>query len=377
MKRILLVLAVAFSAALLAEADKVFMKSGQSFEGKIIEENDASIKLKMSKGSVTLKRDEIDHIEKGSSSVDDLDTLLETLSPANPASYADAAEACAAKGLGDGLVIERIANIAISLDPSLCGRAQGAIGDWYSAKGNKARAAEAYLAGFTADWKNATLREKFVKHRDALVTLKKSQMDRLAQSLFLAINDRLAEAMSGLQASANAPGANLISNYAPGYRSYAAFLADVRARVPCKSCGGKIWTKCYQCSGEGASKCSVCDGKGVKIKKVGGSVVDSTECGSCKGAGKIPCSRCKERPGWLKCGTCKGVVPNPSATWDVREISAFRDAIISRMQGSLPAEEQVGARLPRLGATTYDEAFTEDRKIVYSLGKWMTPEEKK
>ncbi len=377
MKRFALSAALLLAAALVAQADKVFMKDGRTFDGKVVDETDDTIKLRMSKGTIPIKKADIDRIEKGTSAVEELDTMLEGLTPSNPAGYVEAAELCAAKAAGDGPTVERLANIAISLDPALCGRAQAAIGDWYSLKGNRARAAEAYLAAFTADWKNPAYRDKFLKHRDTLADLKKTQMRRLADSVQLAIDDRLAEAISGLQASKNAPCANMISTYAPGYANFEAFVADTRARVPCKSCEGAIWIKCYSCNGEGSFKCTSCDGKGFKEVKKNGQTVERKDCSSCSIKGKIPCGKCKERPGMMKCPTCRGAQPKPKVMWDRRGLLQFKAAIEERIEGTLPAEEQVGPKLSRLGITTFDEAFTEDGKLVYSGGKWVKPEEKK
>lgn len=377
MKRMFIGVVLLLAAALVARADKVYLKDGRSFEGKVVEETEDAIKLKMSKGTIPIKKADIDRIEQGTSPAEELETMLEALTPSNAQGYVEAAEFCAARGVGDGPTVERLANIAISLDPATCGRAQAAIGDWYSSKGNRARAAEAYQAAFTCDWKNPSLRDKYLKYRDTLVDQKKAQLRRLSESLQLTIDNRLADALPGLQASANAPGASLISTYAPGYANYAAFLADVRSRVPCKSCAGKLWLKCFACDGEGSFKCTVCDGKGFKETKKNGQVVDRKDCGTCNKRGKVSCQKCKDTPGRVKCPTCKGVSPKPLAVWDKRGLTAFRAAIDERLVGAVPADEQLGPKLARLGSTTYDEAFTEDGKLVYANGKWVKPEEKK
>ncbi|MCE9581046.1 MAG: hypothetical protein K8T20_00870 [Planctomycetes bacterium] len=377
MKRFTLSLALVLAAAIIAQADRIFMKDGRTFEGKVIEETDDVIKLKMSKGTIPLKRAEIDRIEKGVSVAEEVDAMLEALTPSNPTGYVEAAEMCISKGTGDGPTIERLGNIATSLDPSLCSRAQTAIGDWYSQKGNRARAAVAYLAAYTADWKNQAVRDKFLKHRDSLAEQKKSQMKRLGESIQLAIDDRLAEAIPGLQASLNAPGACLVSTYVPTYRNFAALVADIRARVPCKTCAGKLWIKCYSCNGEGSFKCAACAGKGYKELKKNGVVVEKKDCAPCSGTGSIRCAKCRERSGEIRCTACKGVVPRAAGTWDRRGLISFKAAIDERMVGSLSAEEQTGPKLARLGTTTFDESFTEDGKLVFSGGKWVKPEEKR
>jgi hypothetical protein len=377
MKRFTLAIAFALTLALFAHADKIIMKDGRSWEGKIVEETDDVIKLKMSKGTIPIKKADIDRIEKGTSAVETLDVLLEALTPSNPAGYVDAARLCVEKNAGDGPTVERLANIAISLDPALCGRAQEVIGDWYFAKGNKARAAEAYLTGYIADWKNPTIKEKFLKNREGIADQQKAMTRRLADSVQLAVDGRLSEAMAGIQACANAPGASLISSYVPTYPNYQAFVADVRARVPCKNCDGKLWTKCITCNGEGSFKCSACGGSGVKITTVNGTVTKRAECTSCDGKGSIRCTRCKDRMGQTKCSSCKGIAPKRPGVWDQRGLVNFKAAIEQRLEGSVPAEEQVGPKLIRLGSTSYDEAFTEDGKIVFSSGKWVKPEEKK
>ncbi|KAF0244848.1 MAG: hypothetical protein FD180_2150 [Planctomycetota bacterium] len=377
MKSFALAVAFTFAAALFAHADKVFMKDGKVWEGKVVDEKEDVIKLKVKSGTIPLKRADIDHIEKGTSALEELDVLLETLVPSNPAGYVDAARLCVDRGAGDGPTVERLANIAISLDPALCGRAQEAIGDWYFAKGNRARAAEAYLAAFTADWKSPSIKDKFLKHRDGIAEQQKTQTRRLSDSVQLAIDGRLSEAIAGLQASTNAPGASLISTYVRGYANFQAFVSDVRSRVPCKNCEGKLWTKCISCSGEGGFKCSTCGGTGVKITTVNGTVTKRVECSSCDGKGTIRCTRCKERMGQSRCSTCKGVAPKRAGVWDARGLASFKAAIDQRLDGSVPAEEQVGPKLMKLGSTTYDEAFTEDGKIVFSSGKWVKPEEKK
>ncbi|MEK7468498.1 MAG: hypothetical protein AAB074_13895 [Planctomycetota bacterium] len=377
MKRFMFAVALVLTASLFARADVVIMKSGQKWEGKVVDENDEVIKLKVSKGTLTLKKADIDRIEKGTSAVEEFETMLDALAPSNPAGYVDAARLCVDKGAGDGPTVERLANIAISLDSAQCGRAQEVIGDWYSAKGNRARAAEAYLAAFTADWKSPSIKEKFLKHRDSIADQQKTQTRRLADSVQLAIEGRLAEAMAGIQASSNVPGASLISTYVPTYPNFQAFVADIRARVPCKNCDGKLWTKCITCNGEGGFKCSTCSGTGVKITTVNGTVTKRADCNSCDGKGTIRCTRCKERMGQAKCSSCKGIAPKRPGVWDQRGLANFKAAIEQRLEGSVPAEEQVGPKLMRLGTTTYDEAFTEDGRIVFSGGKWVKPDEKK
>jgi hypothetical protein len=383
MKRILL------SAALLAlgaaaSADKVYRKDGSVLEGTVVEETETHVKLKMKMGVVPIPKADIDRVEKGESPVGQLEAKLEALTPAAPADYLSVAEWCVRADPVDLALVDRLTNIAIGLDPALCGRGNAILGDCYAKKNARGEAAECYLRAFLADWKNDEYRRKFLDHRSGLEEVQKNQVRRLRDAMTLALENKLAEALPGLRASKNAPAANLISAYNPKYASFAAFLTDVESRVPCKSCSGTGLVRCVTCSGSGKLDCPGCHGKKKKEIKKNGKVIDTVNCDNCDGKGYLSCTRClgkavaNPRPGRVKCGTCKGVIPEKSSiVWDKAKLTAFRNALDQRMGGSLPVEEQVGPKLPRLGTVMFDTSYVDDGKVVYSKGRWVDPDEKK
>ncbi|MBI2922728.1 MAG: hypothetical protein HYY18_16875 [Planctomycetes bacterium] len=375
-----LMLAAVFAAAgLTAAADKLFLKDGRTYEGKIVEEGDAGVKIKTSKATLTFPKDQIDKIERGTSMMETLEGKLEELSPEAPETYVATAEWCVKEKVGDEPTVERLANIAMALDPSFCGRGNTVLGDFAAARGDRVQAAEFYFRAFLADWKNPVAKRKLQEYKDALEERNARQMDKLRDALTLAIDNKLAEAIPALSAARGAPFANLISTYMPSYRSVDALIEDIKARVPCKTCNNKGTIKCFQCDGTGSLKCTACGGKGYKEIRLGGTgEVRKEICPVCNKSGKVRCPRCKEIKGATKCSTCKGIIPaKPTVTWDRNGLVNFRGAIEQRMSGVLPIEEQVGPKLPRLGSQNYDASFVDDGRVVYSKGRWLTQSEKK
>lgn len=375
-----LVLAAIFAAVgLSAAADKLFLKDGRTYEGKILEESDAGVKIKTAKATLTFPKEQIDKIERGTSMMEVLEGKLESLSPEAPETYVEAAEWCVKEKVGDEPTVERLANIAMALDPAFCGRGNAVLGDFSAARGDRVQAAEYYFRAFLADWKNPVAKRKLQEYKDALDERNKRQMDKLRDALTLAIDNKLADAIPALSAAKGAPFANLISTYMPAYRSVDMLVEDIKARVPCKTCNNKGTIKCPQCDGQGTLKCTVCGGKGYKEVKLGGTnEVRKETCQTCNKAGKVRCPRCKEIKGAMRCSTCKGVtLPKPTITWDRNGLINFRGAIEQRMSGVLPIEEQVGPKLPRLGSQSYDASYVDDGRVVYSKGRWMTQSEKK
>jgi len=368
--------AVFLAAGLAVMADKLIMKDGRVFEGKIVEETDTTVKIKMAKGTIPFPKDQIEKIERGTSSVDVLEEKLEALSPSNPAAYVDLAQWCVEQKMGDDPLIIRLANIGMGLDGSLCGRGNALLGDIAAAKSDRGEAAECYRQAFMADWKNPEIRRKFLEYRGGLEEQSKRQMGKLRDALSTAIDGKLEDALPGLIAGRNAPCANQVTTFMSVYSSYQAFLSDMQARVPCKTCAGTGSTKCSQCDGGAVFTCTVCGGKKVREVKGGGKVIRTEKCGTCDGKGRINCPKCGAT-GKVKCGTCKGVIPpRPMGSLNKRGLMDFRAAIEQRMSGSLPIEEQIGPKLPRLGTAVFDSSFVDEGKIVYRKGKWVTREEK-
>lgn len=369
MKRFLATLAC-LAFCLFAWADKVVMKDGRQFEGAIVDETDEIVKLKMSKGTIPIRKSEIDRIERGTSGIQDMEARLEALTTDNPSGYVDLAAWCIEQNLGDPPTIRRLANIGIALDDSLASRGNSLLGDYMLAKGDRGLAATYYLRAYQADWKNAALRHKLQEHKEALAEERIKQVTTLRDGLQLALDSKWEDAIRKLQAARETPMADQIGTYSATYKSFALLLADLRARVPCKTCSGTLTVKCLTCKGVGNRSCTPCGGKG-RIRKTVGGRPEETTCTTCKGSGKLRCEKCAGKAR-TACPTCKGIRPATASTLDVRGLKALKDAADARTRGSLPIEEQVGPKLPKLGLTVYDEDLVDDGRYYYAKGEWVS-----
>jgi len=426
--RPLALIALTLALALAAGADKVVMKDGRTYEGVVLEENDKVVKLKTSRATLTLPRDQVASIEKtaGGTARVEREERMEALSPDKPVAYLELAEWLTGPGK-DALEIEtlkRLCNAASKLDRSLACRAQKVLAAAHDARGERAEACKAWLRAACADPEDAEAKEKAAAGKKEIDAATIADMKELLTAVDLVIAQKWKDAAIALRKTQSHLWADHVLDYTR--MSIKELASDAQRRVVCDVCKGKGDEPCQKCGAKGLITCKTCEGKGRKSGVIGKGGKDPTfaeyVCRSCHGMGSTLCVECgaqrdvkimsldskgqtvtqihteagKERNALLKvvsldtykvlkseapllnispeavsvgglklCATCHGVKYDPPATWpDYEGLKRYKAALEDRISGKTPIGEVLA------DGSYFDAVVIEQGCMRYSGGKW-------
>ncbi|KAF0243932.1 MAG: hypothetical protein FD180_2961 [Planctomycetota bacterium] len=415
-------LCLAFSAA--SFADKVVLKDGRTYEGVVLDENDASVKIKTAKATLTFQRDQVASVERAAGgALQEREKRLAALDPAKPADYLAVAEWMTGKGKEayDLPTLRRLCAIASKLDANLSFDAQMLLGKSSEALGMRREAAMCYARAKLSKPANPEVRVRLDDLRQGLFDDARKEMEQLAAALDLVIQDRFEEALPKLQkagALAKSEDAQRLMGM-----SVEELTRDIAKRVKCRTCEGAGEASCPACGGKALQTCSVCDGTGAKKGFSAGkeeSGISNSVCRTCFGIGDLLCVKCKaERDieidygysvkrkvhatagheadalraevdlikyvlkgstrcvvsihglppcpgGKTPCGTCQGIKYEPPRTPPPKDkIQLFMVEVVDCVKGQ-KAYDVVPA-----ASTMYDPAAIADGCMLYRNGKWL------
>ncbi|MCE9584773.1 MAG: hypothetical protein K8T20_19960 [Planctomycetes bacterium] len=302
-------LAVLF--ALEAVADKLTMKDGRVFEGRVISENDREIKIRTARATLTVPRDQVERIDKGTSTLQQRDEKLEALTLEKPEEYIDVASWLLGEGASvwDSDLFRRLCAIPVAQDPRLAVRANLVLGRGWEAHGRPEEAAEAWARAEAADPADPEARRLAASGRKTLESAARRRVEALRNALRAASNENFAEAVPVLRNSQGGPGATEAE--ASLGRSLDAMTTDLQRRIRCKPCEGTAQIECPLCKGTGALQCADCGGTGARSSFTTGREAKGTErklCRACLGMGNALCTNCKAE---------RDVIFNPAISMDL------------------------------------------------------------
>ncbi len=288
-------LCLVLALAAVAGADKVVLKDGRSYDGVIVEETDASVRIKTSKATLTFTRDQIASVERAGGAAAGREERLATLDPTKPAGYLETAVWLTGEGKDacDLPTLQKLCAAASKLAPSQAYDAQMLLGKRLEETGAKRAAAFAYMRALLAKPGDAEAKGKIDGMRAGLEADAKADMAKLAEALDLVLEEKYAEALPVLMA-AEGKAMSEMAGAALGM-SMKAFSQDISNRVPCKDCGGKGVRFCAQCEGKAMYVCKECNGTGEKPGAKGTDLEDFAKkvCRHCFGLKNLLCERCK------------------------------------------------------------------------------------
>ncbi|MEK7469944.1 MAG: hypothetical protein AAB074_21460 [Planctomycetota bacterium] len=404
-----------------AAADKIVLKDGRAYEGVVLEETDQSVKIKTSKATLTIPRDQIASFERAAvGPLQERETRLGTLDPAKPAEYVAVANWLTGPGREalDLSTLRRLCTIASKFDRALAWEAQMLLAKETEAAGLLRESGACLARAELAKPGDAGTRAKLEKLREALMRDARAEMEQLQKNLLLVIGEKYEESLPKLRKCLT--GAMSERSWDHLGMSMEQLLKDVARRVMCTTCNGHAEVTCPGCQGARESDCEACEGTGQKKDYVSGREVNLAEstCRTCFGLGKFLCHKCKaerkvlvylataptlftivvtggsekdalqkdidlkrfthraikitmikaEPPmsgGTLPCKTCDGVKFDASpAPLPMDKLRAFRDEVSACLDGSktynpLPSVEKV-----------WDPAIIADEMLRYRSGKW-------
>jgi len=151
-------------------ADKLIMKDGRVFEGKIVEETDTTVKIKMAKGTIPFPKDQIEKIERGDKLGRRAGGETGGPVPVQPRGLRGpgANGAWNRKWADDPRSLSASRTSAWDSTGRCAAGGNAAPGDIAAAKSDRGEAAECYRQAFMADWKNPEIRRKFLEYRGGL-----------------------------------------------------------------------------------------------------------------------------------------------------------------------------------------------------------------
>lgn len=426
MKAVRLALMI-LALATLAAADKVVLKDGRTYDGVIVEENDAAVKIRTSKATLSIPRDQIASIERAGGATAEREKRLATLDPTRPAGYLETATWLA----GDGKeacelpTLRRLCAAAAKLDPAQSRAAHMVLGRRLEETGALREAATAYARALLAKPGDPEAKGRIEALRPALETGAKAELADLAAAFDKVAMEKFDEALPVLL---KAPGMAM-AEMAPEMlgMSMAAFQRDIANRVKCRDCGGAGIRYCVVCEGKALRTCRKCNGTGEKEGAKGTDTESWADkaCRDCYGLKSFLCERCKaerdivisyipmgnsrradarvhqkagaetealkkelnlatlvqvhsghqvwgiraEEPtagGKSTCATCAGlpfVAPANPPAFD--RIRAFADEARSRAEGKKPYDPVPAPK------DAFDAAAIEDGLLRYRNGKWI------
>lgn len=422
------VLAVLLFASAVASADLILMKDGRRITGRIVEENAEEVKIQVlvTGPPTTLKKKDIDRIERLSGATDDVAGRLEALDPARPAGYLETGKWCLAQKDPRAREIgAKLLAIAARLDRALYVDANLALGEYLLQDvKDRARAAVCYRRVVRVSPADPTARARFRELRDALTGLRREATDALAVGLGFLGTAQYEKALEPLKKAGDSPFAERLPALVGG--SLADLLQFAVAKKVCPECNGALKSACSSCNGQGATLCKACNGSGQAPLPPGKAPgpAGSGVCRTCFGFRSILCRQCESvrvitvqdpsyptktlelivRPGkevsmlapgtilgkalaegalpegvvkggTVPCKACKGVGPKlPQATINLDNLPSLIAFLQRQARGESTAEEQLATRMPRVGS--YEADADADDRIVYIRGSWCVPASK-
>jgi hypothetical protein len=295
--KILLRAGILCALAAVAFADKVVLKNGKTYEGTIVEQTDAVVKIRTAKASLTFQMDQVASVEKGEWTVGELEKRLAALDPAKPAGYLEAAKYMAGPAR-EGFelpLFKQLCEIASSLDKQLAYEAQTLLAKELKASGDKRALAHAWRRALVARPKDAEATRELEPLNAEFVKVGQFQLRNLAEALDLVLSDTLDQAAPKLQAV----DPTLLPDdiFRELKMPIEKFAADIRSRVRCKTCLGLPKIKCPGCQTPGEMPCTTCAGKGrtpaAVEKNDPNEKFAEAVCLACFGTGMRLCVECK------------------------------------------------------------------------------------
>ncbi len=275
-----------------AFADRLILKDGRSFEGDILEQTDAGVKIKTNKATLFFAADLIASVEKGTSPMQERSNRLEALEPDSPEKYVELAEWMldAGKDVADAKIIRKVCNIAASLDPALAARAQLTLGKYLLARKEREDAATAFARALAAEAENEEAKKLLGTLSEERAAAARKQLQQLKEAVGAMADLKYKDALPKLRKV-------LKFYFADKCRDYTGMTIeqmehDAQRRVPCEACKGRPLIPCKRCGGTGLLKCEKCEGTGKK-KKVPAKPTFLTEvCTDCYHMGWRLCADC-------------------------------------------------------------------------------------
>ncbi len=273
------------------------LKNGKAYEGTIVEQTDALVKIRTAKATLSFQMDQVASVEKGEWALGELEKRLSALDPSKPGAYLDAARYMAGPGREgfDLPTFLRLCEIASSLDQGLAFDAQTLLAKELGAAGEKRAASRAMRRALVARPGDAGTLRALEPLNKEVVRLAELQMKNLVTALDEVLCDSLDLAAPKLQPMDPAlmPEDVLRELKVP----FEKFTADIRSRVRCKTCAGQRILKCPGCVTPGENVCKACAGQGRTPAAVAKNDPEAkfgeTVCLACHGVGLELCKECK------------------------------------------------------------------------------------
>lgn len=414
--------------AITALADKVTLKDGRTYEGVVLDDSEAGVKIKTPKATVTFPRDQVASVEKSGGDVQELEKRLSALDPEKPADYLALARWLRGPGkpVFAELTFKRLCSYVSFKDPNLACEAQVLLGEWEESEGTRRAAATAYVRALMARPGDGDVRSRVERIKGHLVEDARGEMQNLVKTMECLIAEDLASGYERLLKSDMLATAELSKQFLG--MTIPEYTKEVRRHYKCRECGGSGEVQCSSCSGDGLITCSACDGSGKKKGFTAGKdkagIADSV-CRSCHGLGSILCGKCKaerkvvlsfvvwdklrhddisvmteagheadalraeidlgsytlkgstlpvaiiacdkpKKGGRCQCGACGGIKwVNPVAPLDKEAIRKYRNEIADILDGKKPYDP-----VPK-PSETYEKSAIADGCYRYKEGKWV------
>ncbi len=360
-----------------ARADILKLKDGRTFEGKIIEQDDAQLKFKTMHGSLTFKKDEILEIVEKKSAEDVMNERLLDLNPAQPAAYLDAGKWVIDEVKHEGIGL-RLISLAMALDPKLFAEGQLTMGDYYyGTKNDRKKAASCYQKALLADPSNPACKERWDKVKDILKDTGSACDQKLADGLRNVLAAAFEQAQEDLESGRNSVLRPRAEEVLGG--SIQDVIDYCVSKTGCKACRGTKVITCRSCKGKMEGECARCAGKGYSVIQ---SVNRKTYklCSECKGWGQSLCLSCDAKRvikfirvgdreygeptvgsdavyiptytlqgGTEPCRVCHGKGGRDAAPPNMQRLQQASAAIDRQLKGQLTLWEMSLTRMPRVG----------------------------
>lgn len=286
------------AVAAVCHADKVTLKDGRVYEGVVLSEDDATIKIKTSRATLTFRKDQVESVERsGGGPVQEREKRLEALDPSRPTAYLELAQWMSGQGAEafDLPTFRRACAAASKLDRNLAYDAQMTLGRKLAEIGQRREAAAAFTRAGRIRPDDGAAKKWLDDLQGGLRDDARKQIEELRTALETVANDDLPAALPRLRRCT----ANALAEKAKDYlgMTWDAFLKDVARRVKCEPCDGTALVKCPACEGKGVYTCSVCLGSGEKKTFTAGkdkfAMFANSVCRTCYGLRTVLCAKCK------------------------------------------------------------------------------------
>ncbi|MCC6740551.1 MAG: hypothetical protein IT452_16020 [Planctomycetia bacterium] len=286
------------ACATAAFADKVVLKDGRSFEGEIVEETAEQVKIKTARSALTFKMEEVDHIERGMSPLQERNKRLEALDGEDGGAYLELAKwmATAPKEVQDEKVLRRLCSAAAYLDPETAAAAQNLIGAWLLAAGKREDAADAFARVLKADPANEEAKKHLETLNSEIVARCRKDLDALKAAIEKARDLQYAAAIPLLRKAGKLYVADKCRDFVK--LSIEELADDCQRRIPCPTCKGATTRQCTICKGKGTTECVQCKGTGVRKSAPPNPTFAQEICSHCYHTGALLCTGC-DAERWL------------------------------------------------------------------------------